>query len=167
MHTMLTNLYCLQQDILLCAYNVSPHVAHCKMLIALLTSVYENAAHPSSSITASAEDTYLVTDVHWNHSSRCAQFQYSAQTCITPMQAQLSMLIKHHQLMVKYDAYPSSPTTASSDSTHKPCDRFGLEQSAENTSRLHLLRMVTADFEILLRKHHQLMMEYAVRPSSM
>ncbi len=167
MHTMLTNLYCLQQDILLCAYNISPHVAHCKMLIALLTSVYEYAAHPRSSITASAEDTDLVTDVHWNHSSRCAQFQYSAQTCITPMQAQLSMLIKHHQLMVKEDADPSSPTTASSDSTHKPCDRCGLEQSAENTSWLHLLRMVTADLEILLRKHHQLMMEYAVRPSSM
>ena len=83
------------------------------------------------------------------------------------MQAQLSMLIKHHQSMLKYHADPSSPTTALSDSTHKPCDRCGPEQSAENTSWLHLLRMVTADLEILLRKHHQLMMEYAVRPSSM
>ena len=137
MHTMLTNLYCLKQDILLCAYNISPHVAHCKMLIALLTSVYDYAAHPRSSITASAEDTDLVTDVHWNHSSRCAQFQYSAQTCITPMQAQLSILIKHHQSMVKRDADPSSPTTASSDSTHKPCDRCGLEQSAENKCAEH------------------------------
>ncbi len=49
--------------------------------------------------------------------------------CITPMQAQVSMLIKHHQLMLKYDADPSSPTTASSDSTHKPCDQCGLKVS--------------------------------------
>jgi len=42
MHTMLTNLCCLKQDTLLCAYsNISPHVAHCKMLIALLSSVIE------------------------------------------------------------------------------------------------------------------------------
>ena len=79
MHTKLTNLCCLKQDTLLCAYsNISPHVAHCKMLIAFLKSMYEHAVHPRSSITASAEDTELVTDVHWNHSSRCAQFQYSA-----------------------------------------------------------------------------------------
>jgi len=45
------------------------------------------------------------------------------------MQAQVSMLIKHHQLMLKYDADPSSPTTASSDSTHKPCDQCGLKVS--------------------------------------
>ena len=58
------------------------------------------------------------------------RFQYSAQTCITPMQAQVSMLIKCHQLMmVKFDADPNSPTTASSDSTHKPCDQSGLKAS--------------------------------------
>ena len=61
----------------------------------------EYAAHSRSSITASSDDADLVTDLHWNYSSVCAQFQYSAQTCKTPMQAQLSMLIKHHQLMLK------------------------------------------------------------------
>ena len=170
---MLTNLYCLQQDMLLCAYYISPHVAHCKMLIALLTSMYEYAAHPRSSITASAEDTDLVTDVHWNHSSRCAQFRYSAQTCITPMQAQMSMLTKQHQLMVKEDADPSSPTTASSDSTHKPCDRCGLEQSAaltcaEQQCKHKWVTLVAgvADPDILLIQHHQLLMKYAAQPSS-
>ena len=29
--------------------------------------------------------------------------------CTKPMQAQVSMLIKHHQLMVKYDADHTSP----------------------------------------------------------
>ncbi len=38
---MLTILYCLKPDILLCAYsNISPLVAHCEMVIALLTSRY-------------------------------------------------------------------------------------------------------------------------------
>ena len=84
MHTMLTNLYCLKQDRLLCAYNISPHVAHCKMLIALLTSVYDYAAHPRSSITASSEDTDLVT-------------------------ADLEILLrKHHQLIMEYAVRPSS-----------------------------------------------------------
>ena len=47
----------------------------------------------------------LMCDVQWNHNSVFAHFQYSAQMCITPMQAQVSMLMKHHQLMtVKYDA---------------------------------------------------------------
>ena len=42
MHTMLTNLCCLKQDTLLCAYsNISPHVAHCNMVIASLSSVIE------------------------------------------------------------------------------------------------------------------------------
>ena len=45
------------------------------------------------------------------------------------MQAQVSMLIKHHQLMVKYDADHISPTTALSDSTHKPCDQCELKVS--------------------------------------
>ncbi len=45
------------------------------------------------------------------------------------MQAQVSMLIKHHQLMWKHDADPSSPSTASSASTHKPCDQCGLKVS--------------------------------------
>ena len=49
----------------------------------------EYTAHPRSSITASSGDTDLVTDVHWNHSSICAQFQYSAQLCMKPMQAHL------------------------------------------------------------------------------
>ena len=35
----------------------------------------EYAAHPRSSITASSDDADLVTDVHWNYSSVCAQFQ--------------------------------------------------------------------------------------------
>ena len=42
MHTMLTNLCCLKQDTLLCAYsNISPHGAHCKMLIAVLSLVID------------------------------------------------------------------------------------------------------------------------------
>ncbi len=55
--------------------------------------------------------TRSMTDVHWNQS------QYSAQMCITAMQAQVSMLMKHHQLISKYDADPSSPNTVSSAST--------------------------------------------------
>ena len=70
-----------------------------------------------------------VTDVHWNLSRICAQFLYNAQMCITPMQAQVSMLIKHHQLIWKHDADASSPNTASSASTHKPCDQCGLKVS--------------------------------------
>ena len=42
------------------------------------------------------------------------------------MQAHVSILIKHCQLL-QYDADPSSPTTASSDLTHKLCDRCVLE----------------------------------------
>ena len=57
--------------------------------------------------------------------------------CIKPMHAQVSMLIKCHQLMVKYDADHISLSTASSDSTHKLCDRCGLEQSAENRCAEH------------------------------
>lgn len=45
-------------------------------------------AHPRVPITA-VSDVHLVTDVHWNHSSVCVQFQYSAQMCIQPMQAHL------------------------------------------------------------------------------
>ncbi|DBB13983.1 TPA: hypothetical protein ACH3X3_000958 [Trebouxia sp. C0006] len=67
------------------------------------------------------------------------RFRYSAQKCKTPMQAQVSMLIKNHQLMVKYDVYHISPTTASSDSTHKPCDQCGLKIPAHQ-ALLHLTR---------------------------
>ena len=70
------------------------------------------------------------------------------------MQAQASVLTEHHQLMLmKYDADPSSSTTASSDSTHKPWDLCELEQSAENRFAEHdgkhkLLRMVVADCDM-------------------
>ena len=47
------------------------------------------------------------------------RFQYSAQMCITATQAHVTMLKKHHQLMVRYDADHISPSTASSDSRHK------------------------------------------------
>ena len=49
----------------------------------------KHVAHFRLSITAEFEfdDTDLVNDVHWNHSSVCAQFQYSGQTCIQPVQA--------------------------------------------------------------------------------
>jgi len=82
--------------------------------------------------------TSLVTDVDWDHSSICSQFQYSAQTCQKPTHAQVSILRKHFQLLLKYDADPSSTThTASSDSTHKLCDRCGLEQSGDNSFAEH------------------------------
>ena len=45
--------------------------------------------------------------------------------------------------MVKFDEDSSSASIASSDSTHKPCDRSGPEQSAENTCAD--MRMVVAD----------------------
>ena len=44
------------------------------------------------------------------------------------MQAQLSMLIRNHWLMVRY-ADSSSATTASSDSTHRPYGQCGLKLS--------------------------------------
>ena len=89
------------------------------------------------------------------------------------MHAQVSMLIKHHQLMLNHDADPSSPSTASSDSTHKPCDRCGLEQSAALTCAEQqckhnwvTLAAGVADSDILLIQHHQLLMKYAAQPSS-
>ena len=51
--------------------------------------------------------------------------------CKTPMQAQVSMLIRHHKLMVKYDANHISQTTALSDLAHKPCDQCVLKVSTE------------------------------------
>ncbi|KAL3158571.1 hypothetical protein ABBQ38_010789 [Trebouxia sp. C0009 RCD-2024] len=92
--------------------------------------------------------------------------------CITPMPAQVSMLIKHHQLMLKYDADPSSPTAASSDSTHKPCDQCGLKVStalgAEQQCKHNWVTLAAgvADSDILLIQHHQLLMKYAAQPSS-
>ena len=49
----------------------------------------EHVAHRSSSITAEFYHTDLVIDVHWNHSSVCAQFKYRALMCIQPLQAHL------------------------------------------------------------------------------
>jgi len=93
--------------------------------------------------------------------------------CKTPMQAQVSMLIKHHQLMVKYDADHTSPTTALSDSTHKPCDQCELKVSTALSCAEHqckhnwvTLAAGVADSDILLIQHHQLLMKYAAQPSS-
>jgi len=89
------------------------------------------------------------------------------------MHAQVSMLIKHHQLMVKYDADHISPSTASSDSTHKPCDQCELKQStaltcAEQQCKHNWVTLAAgvADSDILLLQYHQLLMKYAAQPSS-
>ncbi len=47
---------------------------------------------------------------------------YSAYMCARPMQAQVSLLVIHHNLMVKCDADSSSSSIASLDSTPKACD---------------------------------------------
>ena len=53
----------------------------------------------------------------------CALLElYSAYMCVRPMQAQVSLLVTHHNLMVKYDADSSSSSIASLDSTPKACD---------------------------------------------
>ena len=89
------------------------------------------------------------------------------------MHAQVSMLIKHHQLMVKYDLHHISPSTASSDSTYKPCDQCELKQNttltcAEQQCEHNWVTIAAgvADSDILLRKHRQLMMKFAAQPSS-
>ena len=89
------------------------------------------------------------------------------------MHAQVSMLIKRHQLMVKYDADHISPSTAISDSTHKPCDQCELKQSTALTCaeqqckhKWVTLAARVADSDILLIQHHQLLMKYAAQPSS-
>ena len=67
--------------------------------------------------------------------------------------------------MLKYDADPSSPTTAASDSTHKPCDQCESKYSSSavqninaSTTGWYLLRMMAADWDNMVIKHHQLMM---------
>ena len=89
------------------------------------------------------------------------------------MHAQVSVLIKHHQLMVRYDADHISPSTASSDSTHKPCDQCELKQSTaltcaeqQCTHNWVTLAAGVADLDILLIQHHQLLMKHAAQPSS-
>ena len=61
------------------------------------------------------------------------RIQYSAQMCITPMQAHVSTL-HHATSSVDSELWCNfrSSSIASSDLTHKPCDRCGLERSAEN-----------------------------------
>jgi len=92
--------------------------------------------------------------------------------CIQPMHAQVSMLIKHHQLMVKYDTDHISPSTASSDSKHKPCDESELKQSTalpcakQQCKHNWVTHAAGADSDILLIQHHQLLMKYAAQPSS-
>ena len=65
----------------------------------------------------SCDAIYLMSDVHLEtkhiRPTFTEVFQYSAQLRMTPKQAQLSMLITHHHLMVKYDANPILSITAS------------------------------------------------------
>ena len=80
-------------------------------------------------------------------------------------QAQVSMLIKHHQLMVRYDADHISPTTALSDSTHKPCDQCELKVSialscAEHQCKHNWVTLAAYgadDSDICFVKHNHLM----------
>ena len=53
---------------------------------------------------------------------RFARALQRAYMCVRPMQAQVSLLVTHHNLMVKYDADSSSSSIASLDSTPKACD---------------------------------------------
>ena len=101
------------------------------------------------------------------------RFQYSAQMCITPMQAQVSMLIKCHQLMmVKFDADRSSPTllhltghtSLVTNVDWKQVHRSVVQNINASTSGWHLLRMVGVDSENLLIKLHQLMIKYVAQP---
>jgi len=86
----------------------------------IISSDYDELLRiPDHSVTAESYGTNLVTHVHWNHSiyaqvpvKRSDVQNTNASTCI-----------QHHQLMVKYETDSSSPTTSSSDSTHK-CTYF-------------------------------------------
>ena len=133
--------------------------------------IVQYAADPGSSVAASCKQVQkdLMTAVH-NEQHMC------------PVQVQRSYVHKTNACTSEYadqtssvdgDLHHISPSTASSDSTHKPCDQCELKQStaltcAEQQCKHNWVTLATgvAESDILLRKHHQLMMKYAAQPSS-